>query len=128
MTYTLLKHIHLLCVVLTITSFTVRSFWMLNAPEKLIRKWVKVAPHVIDTCLLGSAIGMLILAWNPLEQPWIQAKIGGLLVYIVLGTMALKRGKTKSIRVSAMIGAYLAVFYIVGVALSKNPLAPYLMS
>jgi hypothetical protein len=34
---------------------------------------------------------------NPLDQPWLLAKIIGLLAYIGLGTVALKRGKTKAI-------------------------------
>jgi len=57
---------------------------------------VRVAPHIVDTVLLGSALA---LAWaggfDPLRVPWLEAKLAGLAIYIVLGTIALKRGRTR---------------------------------
>ncbi len=121
MSYIILKHIHLTCIVLTFILFTIRGFWMLSESGLLQKKWVKIAPHIIDTTLLVSAIALAItLQISPLEQTWLLAKIIGLLVYIVLGTIALKRGKTKPIRLTAFILALLTFGYIVKVALSKS--------
>lgn len=123
MDYSLLRTLHIATVHLTLVLFLVRGFWMLADSSLLEARWVKVLPHVNDSLLLFAAIAMLIVAGlNPLEQPWLMAKVIGLLVYIGLGTVALKRGKTKAIRVQAMIVA-LAVFgYIVAVAITKQAL------
>ena len=123
MSYIILKHIHLTCVVLTFILFTIRGFWMLSESGLLQKRWVKIAPHIIDTTLLVSALALAItLQISPLEQTWLLAKIIGLLVYIVLGTVALKRGKTKPIRMTAFVLALLTFGYIVKVALTKSPL------
>ena len=50
------------------------------------------------------------------------AKFFGLLAYILCGTMALKRGKTPRQRLLFLILALVAFAYIVGVALTRNPL------
>ena len=82
----------------------------------------KVLPHIIDTLLLGSAITLLfILHLSPLAQPWLIAKIIALLVYIGLGMVALRLGRTRKTKVIAWILALLTVVYIVSVAYSKSP-------
>ena len=85
--------------------------------------FVRVAPHVVDTILLASA---LTLAWvggfRPLEVSWLEAKLAGLVLYIVAGTIALKRGRTPVSRATAFAVALLAYAYIVSVALTKHPL------
>jgi uncharacterized membrane protein SirB2 len=48
--------------------------------------------------------------------------VAGLIVYIVAGTIALKRGRTPRGRAAAFSMALLAYAYIVSVALAKNPL------
>lgn len=121
MTYALLKHIHLATIVITLALFLLRGAWRLTDSPMLQKKWVKIVPHTNDAILLAAAIGMLIVAQlNPLEHGWIMAKIIALLAYIVLGTIALKRGKTALQRNLAFIGA-LAVFgYMLAVAVSKQ--------
>ncbi len=121
MTYALLKHIHLATIVITLALFLLRGAWRLTDSPMLQKKWVKIVPHTNDAILLAAAIGMLIVAQlNPLDHGWIMAKIIALLAYIVLGTIALKRGKTALQRNLAFIGA-LAVFgYMLAVAVSKQ--------
>jgi uncharacterized membrane protein SirB2 len=46
----------------------------------------------------------------------------GLVAYIALGTIALKRGRTKGERAAAFAGALLAVAWVVSVALTRDPL------
>jgi uncharacterized membrane protein SirB2 len=121
MEYPLLRSLHIVTVHLTLALFLLRGFWMLTESPRLDARWVRIVPHINDSLLLFAAIAMLVVAGlNPLEQPWLLAKIIGLLVYIGLGTLALKRGKTKAIRVQALIAA-LAVFgYIIAVAITKQ--------
>ena len=97
---------------------------MLNSPM-LARRWVRVAPHVVDTVLLASAIALAVMIGQyPLMDGWLTAKVFGLVAYIVLGTIALKRGRTRAARITAFCGALLVFAYIVAVALTKSG-APY---
>jgi uncharacterized membrane protein SirB2 len=58
----------------------------------------------------------------PFVFPWLTAKVLALVVYILLGSVALKRGKSLAIRATAYVAALLVFGYIVAVALTKNPL------
>ena len=123
MTYLVLKYLHVACVVLSGLGFSLRGWWMLNDSPRLKTRLARVVPHVIDSVLLGSA---LLMAWQssqyPFAQGWLTAKFFGLLAYILCGTMALKRARTKGRRVAFLVLALLAYAYIVGVALTRNPL------
>jgi uncharacterized membrane protein SirB2 len=123
MSYLALKHLHVTCVVLSGLGFALRGWWMLNDSPLLKARLARVAPHMIDSVLLGSA---LFMAWQssqyPFAQGWLTAKFFGLLAYIVCGTMALKRARTRGRRVVFLALALLAYAYIVGVALTRNPL------
>lgn len=125
-TYWALKYLHVTCVVLSGAGFFVRGLWMLRDSPVLARRWVKVAPHVIDTLLLLSAVGLaLILRQYPFEAAWITAKVFGLLAYIGLGMIALRRGRTKTIRAVFWVLALGAFAYIVSVALTRDPLGMF---
>jgi uncharacterized membrane protein SirB2 len=103
-----------------------RGVWMLRGSALLQRRWVKIVPHVVDTLLLTSAILLaLTIRQYPFVSSWLTAKVIGLVVYIALGTIALKRGRTLTIRASAWIAAQLVFFYIVAVAVTHTP-APFL--
>ncbi len=121
----MLKHLHITCVALSYSLFFLRGIWMLRDSSLLQQRWVKIAPHMVDTLLLASAIA---LAWqlgiSPLAAPWLGAKIVALLFYIVIGAYALKRGRTKRIRLTAWLAAQMVFFYIVSVAVTHDP-APW---
>ncbi len=75
---------------------------MMQSSQRLQSIWVKIIPHINDTVLLVSAIILVVLSLQyPITTAWINAKIIALLIYIILGTIALKRGKTMRIRVIA---------------------------
>ena len=121
MTYLLVKHLHITCAVLSGSFFLLRGVWMLLESDALQRRWVKVVPHVVDTVLLTSALVMVFWsAQYPFVQPWLTAKVLALLAYIVLGTIALKRGQTKATRTAALVAALAVFAYIVLVALSRK--------
>jgi uncharacterized membrane protein SirB2 len=121
----LIKSIHVTSVALSYSLFFLRGVWMLRNSPSLQQRWVKFAPHTVDSVLLASAIA---LAWqlgiSPLEAPWLAAKIVALLLYIVIGSVALKRGKTRRIRIIAWLTAQAVFIYIVSVAVTHNP-APW---
>ena len=84
---------------------------------------MKILPHIIDTALLASAITLaIVLQQYPFVDHWLTAKLLALCLYIVLGTIALKRGKTQLIKTSALMGSILTFSYIVAVAITHSPL------
>ncbi len=119
----MLKILHVSCAALSIAGFTLRGYWMIMDDPRLRSRFTRVLPHLLDTLLLASAIGMLVI-WqaNPLASEWLSAKIIALLLYIVLGMVAFRFGRTRSVRIVAFAMALLTVFYIVTVAYTKSPL------
>ncbi len=116
------KLIHISCACLSITGFSIRGYWMLSGSPLFQHKLTKILPHMVDSLLLISAIAMLV-SWklNPLDHPWVMAKIAALLVYIGLGMFAFRFGKSKNQKVMAWLAALLTVIYIVQTAITKNP-------
>lgn len=118
--YALLKSVHVASATLSIAGFVLRFALMLAGSPLLGHRVAKVLPHVIDTVLLVSAIAMAVqLGGLP---GWLATKIGLLLAYILLGTVALKRGRTPGARAAAGVAAIAVFGYIVSVALTKSPL------
>ena len=71
--------------------------------------------------LLASAIYLAVaMRFSPLQQPWLMAKIIALVVYIVVGTIALKRGRSKNVRLFAWLVGLLTMLYIISVATTKS--------
>lgn len=119
--YFLIKHIHQLSAVISIALFLLRGIWMLADSRMLQRKWVRIVPHMVDTVLLVSALLLVwIIAQYPFVDGWVTAKVVGLVVYIALGMVALKRGRTKQTRLTAWIAAIVVFVYIMLVAVTKD--------
>ncbi len=96
---------------------------MIQQSERLQSHWVRIVPHGVDTLLLLTALSMVV--WSrqfPFVEPWLTAKVIALLVYILLGMVALKWGKTLVLRVSAWLGGMLVFSYIVAVAMVRSPI------
>ena len=62
-----------------------------------------------------------LLGYHPLQQTWLGLKLALLVVYIVLGSFALKRGRTRSQRLVFFIAALAVVLGMVGIALARHP-------
>ncbi|KXJ55030.1 SirB2 family protein [Neptuniibacter pectenicola] len=121
--YLAIKHIHLTAIVLSISFFLLRAFWVFIKPKMMEKRWVKIAPHIIDTTLLVSAIALAVLLQKyPFVDHWLTAKLLALCLYIVLGTIALKRGKTPLIKLAALFGATATFAYILAVAITHSPI------
>ena len=124
--YVLAKHIHVICVALSIAGFVLRFVLSLRQREILRKRWLRILPHLNDTVLLAAAIAMLVLArWNVLQTPWLLAKIAGLVAYIAFGMVALRFARTNAARVAAFVAAVAAFAYVVSVALTKQVAGPF---
>lgn len=125
MEYATLKALHVGSVATSYALFVLRGVWMMRDSPLLAARWVKVTPHVVDTVLLVSAIMLAVASRQyPLAAPWLTAKVAALVIYIGLGTVALKRGRTRGVRIAAWIAAQAVFGYIVMVAVTRNPLGP----
>lgn len=123
MDYATLKTLHLTTVGITLALFLLRGAWMIAGSPRLRARWVRIAPHLNDTVLLASGIALAwMLGLSPLEHGWLAAKLVALFVYIGLGTIALKRGKTRRRRIAAWLAALAMFGYMLGVAHTHSPL------
>lgn len=121
--YLALKHLHLTMVMLSLSLFVLRGLWMLGDSALLQRRWVRIIPHLIDTVLLASAIGLtLVLQQYPVVNGWLTAKVLALVIYIILGSIALRYGTTKKIRTAAWAAALATFGYIASVGITRTPL------
>jgi uncharacterized membrane protein SirB2 len=117
-----LRAIHMTCAGLSIAGFVLRWIWMLTDSRLLTARPTKVLPHIIDTLLLLSALALVPIIGFSANAAWLGAKIAGLVVYIVLGTLALKRGRTKGARAVYGVLAIVVFAFIASIARSHDPL------
>jgi uncharacterized membrane protein SirB2 len=92
---------------------------MIADSARLRARWVRVVPHVNDTVLLAA--GVYLATFHGLPA-WIVAKIVALVAYILIGTVAIRAGAAKPVRIAAWLVAQGVFAYIVAVAVTKNPL------
>lgn len=117
-----LYYLHVAAVCLSGGFFLVRGLWMLQSSPRLTLKLVRISPHIIDTVLLASAIGLCVqTGLYPITHDWLTVKLVALVGYIVLGVFALKRGRTSEIRATFFVAAILTFAFMVSVALTREP-------
>ncbi len=122
--FVILKSIHMITVATTLVGFLVRAWWMLSDSKLLFAKPVKIFPHVNDTILLGSALATGYVSGQlPFVDPWLTAKLVGVIAYIVFGAFGLHYGKTKQQRIIFLILALASFAYVITVAVCRSPLA-----
>ena len=121
-TYLASYYTHITCVMLSGSLFALRGFWMITGSELLEHRLVRILPHIIDTLLLTAAISlMVVLHQNPIANTWLTVKVVALLVYIVLGMFALRRGRTPQTRIICFALALMTFGFMVSVALTRHP-------
>lgn len=122
MSYLALKHLHLTLVGLSAAGFLLRGIWMWRRSTLLRHRLTRILPHLIDTLLLATGVALLVATSGAfLALPWLHAKLTGLLCYIVLGAVALRRGKTLRVRLVAYFSALACLGWMATVAWLKTP-------
>lgn len=117
--YFAVKHTHLTLVLLSLVFFYFR-FFRIQVQGHTPSKWLKVAPHVIDTLLLVSAIALcFILGQYPIQTAWLTTKVLLVAGYIGFAIMAM-RSKAKVQSYAFLAGATLCVLFAGKVAVSKS--------
>ncbi|MBU6483567.1 MAG: SirB2 family protein [Betaproteobacteria bacterium] len=119
--YASIKGVHMTSVAASFALFGIRGAWLWLSPGMLRRRWVRIVPHVVDTVLLASGLALAALLGASGSHAWLGAKVAGLVVYIVLGSIALRYGRTPGVRSTAFVGALATFAWIVSVAITKSP-------
>lgn len=124
MDYMFIKHMHSGMAYLSITLFLFRSVLSVIESKLLQTKILKILPHIIDTLLLLLAVHLMItIKQYPFVDAWLTAKFLALVAYVLIGTIAIKRGKTAVIRLWASVAATLVFAYIIGVAKTHDAMS-----
>ncbi|MCB1849667.1 MAG: SirB2 family protein [Gammaproteobacteria bacterium] len=125
MSYYWIRQLHIATVIFSVGFFALRYIWMLIGAQREQQRWVRIVSVCNDSMLLIAGISLALLSGQyPLVAPWLTAKLAGLLAYILLGTLALKRARTRPIRIVTGLSALLSAGYIISVALTRTP-APW---
>jgi len=110
------------CAATSLLLFVWRGISMWRGKPVQQHMWRRTVPDAVDTLLLFTGITMaVLLEIAPWEYGWLAAKLIALLVYIGLGTVAFRFGRTMLIKRSAFVAALVVFAYIVSVARSMDP-------
>lgn len=124
--YLALRNVHITCAILTIALFLLRGGLMLADSPWQRNVVLRYLPHAVDTVLLTTALMLTtVIRQYPFAVGWLTAKIVLLVAYIVLGSIALKRGRTRAIRVTAFVAALATIGFLVTVARAHHPLGMF---
>jgi uncharacterized membrane protein SirB2 len=120
--YLQLEQAHVWFVALSGTLFVVRGVGAVAGARWPLRPGLRMASVVIDTLLftLGATLWFL-LQLNPLRDHWLGAKLILLVVYVVLGTFALKRARNATTRAFFLIAAAAVFATMIGIAIAHHP-------
>ena len=121
--YWQIKWVHIAAVIASGALFLLRGIavqagarWAMAAPLRYLS-------YTIDTVLLTAALMLVtILHQYPFVQAWLTVKVCLLVVYVMLGTFALKRGRTPRTRLICFVAALAVYAFIISVAIEHNPL------
>lgn len=126
--YLQIKWVHVAAVIASGLLFFLRG-----GAQLLGARWTMAAPlrylsYTVDTVLLTAALMLAtILHQMPFVNGWLTTKVLLLVVYVVLGSFALKRAKSRRQQALCWIGALLVYGFIITIARTHNPLGFFAM-
>lgn len=121
--YAEIKWAHIFTVLASGSLFALRGAGVLAGARWPMWAPLRYLTYTIDTVLLTAALMLVtILHQYPFVQAWLTVKVLLLVVYIVLGTFALKRARTRTIRAVFYVAALAVFLFIASVARAHHPL------
>jgi uncharacterized membrane protein SirB2 len=91
----------------------------------MARPW-RLLSYGIDTLLLSAGVTLwALLSLSPVGSPWLGVKLLLLLLYIVLGSLALKRARTVAARRASYAAALGVYLFMAAVAVAHHPAGPW---
>jgi uncharacterized membrane protein SirB2 len=120
--YAQIKWVHVAAVIVSGLLFTLRGSGVLAGARWPMWAPLRYLTYTIDTVLLTAALMLAtILRQYPFVHAWLTVKVTLLGVYVILGSLALKRARTPRARAWSFAAALAVYLFIVGVARSHNP-------
>jgi uncharacterized membrane protein SirB2 len=120
--YPQIKWFHIAAVLTSGGLFALRGLAMLAGARWFMAAPLRYLSYSVDTVLLTAALMLAtMLHQYPFVHPWLTVKVLLLVVYVVLGSYALKRGTTHAVRAIAYIAALLVFAFIISVARAHDP-------
>lgn len=90
--FSTLLSVHLISLALSVGLLTLRFWLRYQKHPQAFARWTRIVPPVVDTVLLLSGIALMakahILPFSGQAQ-WLTEKLFGVIIYIVLGFIAL---------------------------------------
>ena len=127
--YPQIRDVHILAITLSGCLFAVRGLAVLLGMRWPLWAPVRYLSWTIDTVLLTAALMLLtILPGAMFANGWLTLKLLLVVVYVVLGVFAIKRGRTRARKAVFYLFALLTFTTIVGIARMHSPwgwLLPY---
>lgn len=124
--YFALRQVHITCAILTITLFTFRGLLMVAGSQLHRTMILRVVPVAVDIVLLTTALMLTtVIRQYPFSTGWLTMKVVLLVAYVVLGSIALRPGRTRGVRMAAFIAALATVAFLVTVARTHSPLGVF---
>jgi len=114
-----LLFIHQISAVLSIAAYFFRGLGHLFNKPWANAKLLRIAPHVIYTTLLVSAIALVVMMELPFTEGWIIAKILGLIAFIVFGVLMMKDKFSRKQQAIFWLLGLITLFYVIMVAKTK---------
>jgi uncharacterized membrane protein SirB2 len=121
--YPQIKWVHVAAAIASGSLFALRGIGVLAKARWPMWAPLRYLTYAVDTTLLTTALMLAtILHQYPFVHAWLTVKVMLLVVYILLGTFALKRGRTRAARAWCFMAALAVYLYIVSVARAHHPL------
>lgn len=121
--YAQIRSAHILTVVLSGGLFAVRGVGVLAGARWPIHAALRYSSYAIDTALLTAALMLVaVVPAAMFANHWLTVKLVLVMVYVVLGTMALKRASTARGKLICYVAALVVFGLIVGIARRHSPL------
>ena len=121
--YPQIKWVHVCAVIASGAFFALRGAGVLAGARWPMWAPLRYLTYTIDTVLLTAALMLVtILHQYPFVQGWLTAKVCLLVVYIVLGTFALKRARTRRAQAGFYVAALAVFLFIASIARAHHPL------
>lgn len=115
---------HQIAVSLSVALFVARGVGVQCAANWPMHFVVSKLSVLIDVILLSAGASLwVLLQYNPVLHMWLGVKLLLLVLYIVLGSFALRRGRTPASRAVFFVAALACVFWMVGIALARHPMS-----
>ncbi|EGT3571671.1 SirB family protein [Citrobacter amalonaticus] len=124
---TFLLGVHLITIAVSVSLFVLRYGWRECHSARAQARWTRVVPPIVDTVLLLSGVGLIakthILPFTE-QGTWLTEKLFGVIIYIVLGFIALdnRRARSRQARLIAFPLALVVLYIIIKLATTKIPL------